>query len=152
MLTTRLLKKYFSATVGAAETRRIILQARKCLKNGAKQKSCCAWTHECRALQGSSNAAGGGTPGAAERREAQERCCAWTHECRERREAQERCCAWTHECRERREAQERCCAWMHECRALQGSSNAAGGGTEGTAAFCFGWLKKSGMNFFSVLK
>ncbi|SRR5713226_8256598 len=82
MLTTRLLKKYFSATVGAAETRRIILQARKCLKNGAKQKSCCAWTHECRALQGSSNAAGGGTPGAAERREAQERCCAWTHECR----------------------------------------------------------------------
>ena len=134
MLTTRLLKKYFSATVGAAETRRIILQARKCLKNGAKQKSCCAWTHECRALQGSSNAAGGGTPGAAERRE-----------------AQERCCAWTHECRERREAQERCCAWMHECRALQGSSNAAGGGTEGTAAFCFAWLKKSWMDFFSVL-
>ena len=100
MLTTRLLKKYFSATVGAAETRRIILQARKCLKNGAKQKSCCAWTHECR---------------------------------------------------ERREAQERCCAWMHECRALQGSSNAAGGGTEGTAAFCFAWLKKSWMDFFSVL-
>src|SRR5712692_4269237 len=97
--------------------RRIILQARKCLKNGAKQKSCCAWTHECR----------------------------------ERREAQERCCAWTHECRERREAQERCCAWMHECRALQGSSNAAGGGTEGTAAFWFAWLKKSWMDFFSVL-